>query len=263
MAVFAIDNQALDFTSEEAIYCRTTGKNYYQIFPNGECSEVEFNLTAQTDLELFSNPNFTDLTTDPGGWSWNLANVNNNQVILPPTGYIEQTVTGLTIGAYYRVCIQIKDITPPQALAIVLSGSAGFNNANTFNAEGIWCSYFIATDASTTITFASTASVRNITIDSASIKEISVPVVEIQTCDGDVVSGTSETIDLYENTAKVTFCWSQLDKGCYKMCISPAPETALNLLDGVNLITTEGGRGIILTVSTAGFNQTGRLTRQP
>jgi hypothetical protein len=263
MAVFAIDNQALDFTSEEAIYCRTTGKNYYQIFPNSECSEVEFNLTAETDIELFSNPNFTDLTTDPSGWSWNLANVNNNQVILPPTGYIEQTVTGLTIGAYYRVCIQIKDITPPQALAIVLSGSAGFNNANTFNEEGIWCSYFVATDVNTTITFASTASVRNITIDSASIKEISVPVVEIQTCDGDVVSGTSETIDLYENTAKVTFCWSQLDNGCYKMCISPAPETALNLLDGVNLITAEGGRGIILTVNTASFNQTGRLTRQP
>jgi hypothetical protein len=263
MAVFAIDNQALDFTSEEAIFCRTTGKNYYQIFPNSECSEVEFKLTAETDLELFSNPNFTDLTTDPSGWSWSLANVNNNQVILPPTGYIEQTVTGLTIGAYYRVCIQIKDITPPQALGILLSGSEVFNNANTFNDEGIWCSYFVATDVNTTITFASTASVRNITIDSASIKEISVPVVEIQTCDGDVVSGTSETIDLYENTAKVTFCWSQLDNGCYKMCISPAPETALNLLDGVNLINTEGGRGIILTVSTAGFNQTGRLTRQP
>jgi hypothetical protein len=263
MAVFPIDNQAFDFTSEEAIYCRTTGRNYYQIFPNSECSEVEFTLSPETDIELFGNPNFEDLLNNPDEWSWNLANVSNNQVVLPPTGYIEQTVTGLTIGAYYRVCIQIKDITPPQALAIALSGSAGFNNANTFNTEGIWCSYFLATDANTTIIFASTASVRNITIDSASIKEISIPIVEIQTCDGDVVPDTTETIDLYADTAKVTFCWAQLDNGCYKMCVSPAPETELNLLDGVNLITTQGGGGIILSVSTATYNVTGLLTRQP
>ena len=264
MAVIAIDNQAFDFTSEEAIYCRTTGKNYYQIFPTTECSEVEFNLTPETEIELFTNPNFENLLTALD-WFWNLASVNNNEVVLPPTGYIEQEVTGLTIGAYYRVCVYVKDILAPNSLGILASGSEVFINPNTTNEIGILCSYFLATDTTTTITFAHLGAVRNITIDSASLKEISVPVVEIQTCEGTPVGGTTETIDLYENTAKVTFCWEQLDAGCYKMCISPAPETALNLLDGVNLITTEGGRsiGLVITTASIGINGVRRLTWQP
>jgi hypothetical protein len=251
MAVYPIDNQAFDLSGEEAIYCRN-GKPYYQFFPRTGCTEFEMRLTPETDVELFSNPYFEELESNPDGWNWDLANVDNNQVILFPQGYIEQQITGLTIGAYYRVCVEILAITPPQALVVIGSGSLGFNSNNAFNTVGIHCVYFIATDADVTFVFGSTGGVGNITLGSASVKEISIPIPTIETCEGTPVGGIDFTIDTYKDIAKIGICWEQLQPNCFKLCVTPAPETANDLFTGANLITTEDGRSITVDYVAAG-----------
>lgn len=248
MAVYPIPNQAIDLSTQDSIYCNQLGQRYYQTMPRTGCSEFEVRLGEETGLEIFTNPDFDNLLVDPDGWEWDLVNVTNDP-ILAPSGSIWQEV-GLIVGRYYKICVEITQISDGQALCIIPQGSTVFETQNCFNKKGVHCAYFYAVGTTETFYFTATGATGTITLERAELKEISIPVVQIRTCE-DVVVGVSPTVEIYKDFAKISYCWIGIQAGCYKICVSPVPETGLDIFGGANLIATEGGRPIILETLTA------------
>ena len=244
MAVYPIPNQAFDLTSGDTVYCRTLGRTYYQLMPKDKCTTFQVSVDAETNVQLFSNPNLDNLLETPDGWEWDTVNVSLNQAKIFSGGQIWQQVT-LEVGKYYQLCVEITEITVGQALAIVSSDATIFLQNNAFNSIGTHCVYFYAVSTNPTFYFYATGVDGYVTMDSASLLEISVPNVEVQTCEGTTALGVDIDVEMYANTSQIKICWEQLVVGCYKVCVSPAPEGGLNVMDGQNNIITEGGRTLV------------------
>lgn len=240
MGVTVLEGQAVYIQNE---FPCVESTDYGQPVMEGDCTQFQMRLTPETNIEIFSNPNLEELATDPNGWDWTLANVNNNQVILAPFGTLWQEV-GLTIGRYYKLCVEITQISAGQAIVVVADGSTIFETSNSFNTVGRHCTYFYATETTETFTIASTGATGTITLTSVSLLEITIPTVALETCDGDTVT-YSPQITIFRERATAVICWEGVAHGCYKICVTPNRLTTFNILDGANNIITPQGRKIV------------------
>lgn len=239
MGVSILDGQAVNILGARS-YC-IPDTEWSQPVMEGDCTSWQMDLSEADGIELFVNAALDTEFLCPNDWTCDGAAFGSidGQAQLAPTGQISQAVT-VEDGKYYRVCVDVSELTGNQALCIVMD-NAIFETQSCTNELGYFCAYFYAVGTSETIYFAATGNDGVIVIESVSLKEISLPTITLETCDGDVVMASFE-LAVYRERAQAKLCWTGLDNGCYKICINPIELTSFNILDGANNLITNGGR---------------------
>lgn len=248
MGVSILDGQAVNILGAKS-YC-IPDTEWSQPVMEGDCTSWQMSLSEANEIELFSNAALDTVSICPTDWTCTGAafGTATSQVQFSPTGQIEQAIT-VEDGKYYRVCIEISEITGNQALCI-LTDTAIIETVNCTNEVGYFCAYFYGVGTSDTIYFAATGNEGYIIIDNVSLKEISTPTITLETCEGVTVAASFE-LDVYKERAQAKLCWEGLDNGCYKICVSPIEITSFNIFDGANNILTNGGRRIVANTGAA------------
>lgn len=250
MGVSILNGQAVNILGDRS-YC-IPDTDWAQPVLEGDCTSWQMDLSEADNVELFTNASldYTSGVACPTDWTCDgLAfATTSSQAQLLPTGQISQAIT-VEDGKYYRVCVDISELTGNQALCI-LTDTAVVETVNCTNETGYFCAYFYGVGTSDTIYFAATGNQGFIILESVSLKEISLPTITLETCEGDTVAASFD-LEIFKERAQAKLCWEGLDNGCYKICINPIEITSFNILDGANNILTNGGRRLITNSNAA------------
>lgn len=242
MGVIILDGQAVN-VKKQSDYCVEETEWFQPVMPN-DCTSWQMQLTPKTDIEIFTNPNLNGAgLACPTGWSCSGATgTGYNEVVFGTGAMITQTVT-LVNAKYYRLCVEIAEISAGMALVVTTDDGVIFLTSNTFTEEGTFCTYFYGDTTGPEFAISATGVDGFVYLTSVSLKEISIPNITVETCDG-----VEETVDIdlqvYKERALAKICWAELEYGCYKICVDPIEATSFDILGGANNIITEGGRGI-------------------
>lgn len=255
-SVSLIPSNQSDF-NDRNLACSNDNERYCQSVIKKQFTEFQVKLLPATNIELVSNENFaTNLTgwTPSGFMAQSHSNLYGGSASLSSTGLgtLNQTITGLTIGKYYRGEILFRDFTRQSllinafsAISVILPTPITFlrtpiilyninQNVNIRDKKVIF--WFLATSTSHQISI----QIQNATViaEYVSMMELTIPTAKVRTCEDEEVFNAG--VRLFKDNAIIGVNWNDTDiiEGeCYKICVFPDGNNSTNLFSNLNAIT--------------------------
>lgn len=254
-----IPNQAISIWTEEDFNdknfrCTQDNRTFCQAVTQTDETQFQVIQTPLTGVEIMTNGDFSDGLNYwaylPGVW---VSYANLGAQMLGLSGGLYQTRT-LNTGKTYKISLTVLSnqdasicigIQPLNGTATV-TGDACSTEEVLFGDTLTMTRYFrISQNDFVSIYLLGTRdSSSELIITDVSLVELSEPEVEIQDCNGTHIADVTD-IEYFADMATVSIDWTDLDNGCYRICVGGMEDTATNLLADSLCLGTESGRAMV------------------
>lgn len=254
-----IPNQAISIWTDEDFNtknynCTQDNRTFCQIVYPTDSTQFQVRQTELTGDELIINGDFSDGLNDwdyvPGVWV-SFSNLGAQLVGL--AGSISQVVS-LESGKTYKISMTVLSNQNAQICFEIISLVGSVNTyGDVCTAEEVLfgdtltlTTYFRVSDTGDVVIQlhgTQEADSSELIITGVTMVELSEPEITIQTCDGTHVADVTD-IEYFEDIASISIDWTDLEDGCYRICVGGMEDTANNILGDALCLGTESGRAM-------------------
>lgn len=245
-------NQA-DF-NERNFACSQDNTRFCQSVVKNQITDFQVRLLPSTNIDLVTNNHFANNIN-----SWGLAGTmtasHSSQyggsafLSSTNTGNFRQTITGLTVGKYYRGELMFRDFTRLSNNSLITYATINTNPtpSNFLRANTIFYfpnipvtvrdkrAVFWFTASATSHTISVDVQNASVLVEYVSMYEMTTPIANVNTCDGEEVFEAD--VRFFKDNAVISVNWNNEDievNGCYKICVTPDGNISNNLFSNLN-----------------------------